>query len=308
MQNRNMNLVVSLIVSIFAIFFILPVISYGKITYPEPTTKFYVNDFANVLDEETENLIAQNGYALEEKTEVQLVLVTVNFTDGIPISEYTADLFNEWKLGSVEKNDGFLILLSIGDEDYWAVQGKGLEASLTSGEISQILFDYLEEDFDKENYNEGAAKIYMAFASRLGGNLINDRSLNDRGLNPEPIKGTADISPKTNFPIQTSVPTKVLKPIFLGISFLKIPSVFFFLFIILIFRRKRYYRRRFRIPFFPFGLPFINKRFWHGGGSNRSGTTRGSGAGRSTFSSNKTFVNRGGKGGFTRGGGAGRRK
>ncbi|HOJ10189.1 MAG TPA: TPM domain-containing protein, partial [Clostridiales bacterium] len=161
-----------IIIFSFLLVILFPSVGFGKVTYPEPSTKFYVNDYANVIDEEAENLMVQNGNALEERTGAQIVLVTVNFTDGISIDEYAAELFNKWKLGSAEKNNGLLILLSIGDEDYWTVQGKGLEATLTSGDIGQILDDYLEPDFAVADYSEGAVKVYEAFIKELGGSWV----------------------------------------------------------------------------------------------------------------------------------------
>ena len=160
------------IIYLLCLLVVFPAIAFGKANFPEPTSNFYVNDYANVIDEEVEKLIVINGSALDDKTGAQVVIVTVDFTDGIPIHEYAADLFNEWKLGSAEKNNGLLILMSIGDEDYWAVQGKGLEDTLTSGEISQLLYEYLEPDFASENYSRGAARIYEAFIKRLGGSWI----------------------------------------------------------------------------------------------------------------------------------------
>lgn len=139
----------------------------------EPTKEFYVNDYADVISAEVEDEIIDLGYQLEEQTGAQIALVTVDFTNGDSLETYAMELFNTWGIGSAEKNDGLLILLSIGDDDYWVTQGEGLEDTLTSGKISSILQKYLEPDFAAKDYSAGAKKTYEAFAKRLNSQLGN---------------------------------------------------------------------------------------------------------------------------------------
>ena len=139
----------------------------------EPSSVFYVNDFADVISEDVENEIIEYGRKLEEQTGTQVVLVTIDFTNGESMENYSMDLFNKWKIGSEEKNNGLLILLSVGDDDYWAMQGSGLEDTLSSGKISSILNEYLEPDFAAKDYSTGAEKVYGAFIQELGGRWKN---------------------------------------------------------------------------------------------------------------------------------------
>ncbi|MGL6220282.1 MAG: TPM domain-containing protein, partial [Lacrimispora sphenoides] len=139
----------------------------------EPSSGFYVNDFADVISEDVENEIIEYGSRLEEQTGAQVVLVTIDFTNGDSMENYSMDLFNKWKIGSEEKNNGLLILLSVGDDDYWAMQGSGLEDTLSSGKISSILNEYLEPDFAAKDYSTGAEKVYGAFIQELGGRWKN---------------------------------------------------------------------------------------------------------------------------------------
>ncbi|HHV95704.1 MAG TPA: hypothetical protein GXX37_04400 [Clostridiaceae bacterium] len=240
-----------------------PLVAYGKVKFPEPTSKFYVNDYAGVIDEEVEDLIVVNGRALDAKTGAQIVLVTVNFTDGIPIYDYAADLFNEWKLGSAEKNNGLLILMSIGDEDYWAVQGAGLETTLTDGEISQMLYDYLEPDFAAENYSEGAAKIYEAFIKRLGGNWTNElgsKNNADRSYNSNNSRNGFNANGYSNNGWYYSFDFRFIPSVIFSIPyfFSRFFRFLFFpvLFLFIIFSHRRRYYRRFGVPFNPF------RRLW----------------------------------------------
>lgn len=148
---------------------------------PQPTDMFYVNDYANVIDAEAEEEMVRYGNQLYEASGAQVVLVTVDFTDGIALEDYAYDLFNAWGIGSADKNNGVLILMSIGDDDYWTMQGEGLEDTLTSGEISGILQEHLEPDFAAKEYSVGAEKVYGAFIERLGGEWKTDAETSQEG-------------------------------------------------------------------------------------------------------------------------------
>lgn len=125
-------------------------------------TDVYVGDYANVLSEETEQYMIQQNQGLEQATGAQLVVVTVDFLDGLDIAEYAYQIFNEWGIGDSEKNNGLLLLLAIGEDNYWAVQGKGLEGILSSGELGDYLYNYLEPDFAAKNYDAGVRKVFDA--------------------------------------------------------------------------------------------------------------------------------------------------
>ncbi|MCL6604915.1 MAG: TPM domain-containing protein [Paenibacillus sp.] len=167
-MNSRITRIVTLI---FTLLLSVMIPSYGMAqnAIPKHTGSFYVNDFANVMDQKTENYLVNYGIRLHKDSGAQVVLVTVNSTDGTPIKEYATELFNSWGVGSAEKNNGLLLLLSIQDDDYWAVQGKGIENSLSNDKISNILSQFLEPDFAAKNYNSGARKTYGAFIQSLGG-------------------------------------------------------------------------------------------------------------------------------------------
>ena len=94
------------------------------VTLPDAPTG-YVYDGANVLSSSTESYIERTGSALAEACGAEVVVATVDFTDGEDIADYAYDLFNKWGIGDKKANNGLLILLSIGAEDYYAEPGVG---------------------------------------------------------------------------------------------------------------------------------------------------------------------------------------
>lgn len=87
-------------------------------------------------------------------------MATVDFTDGEDIADYAYDLFNKWGIGDKKANNGLLILLSIGAEDYYAEPGVGLTDVFTGGVLDAMLYDYLEDDFAAKEYDSGVKKVY----------------------------------------------------------------------------------------------------------------------------------------------------
>ena len=127
---------------------------------PEPSDSFYVLDEADVLHSDTESYIVSQNDALFDLCGAQLVVACVKTTGTLDIKDYAQAMFNKWNIGSSEKNNGILLLLSIGEDDYWIMQGKGLEELLPSGTLKLMLNSYLEPDFARGNYDAGVRLIF----------------------------------------------------------------------------------------------------------------------------------------------------
>ena len=104
-------------------------------------------------------LVAELCRMLTERG-AEVVVATVDFTDGEDIADYAYDLFNKWGIGDKKANNGLLILLSVGAEDYYAEPGVGLTDVFTGGVLDAMLYDYLEDDFAAKDYDSGVKKVY----------------------------------------------------------------------------------------------------------------------------------------------------
>ena len=54
----------------------------------KPTNDFYVNDYANILDDDVEQYIMQRSVDLEKQTDAQIVVVTVKNLEGMSLEDY----------------------------------------------------------------------------------------------------------------------------------------------------------------------------------------------------------------------------
>lgn len=133
----------------------------------KPTTNFYVNDYANVLTEETEEYIMKTNIELNNKTKVQIVVVTVKTLDGESIEEYATKLFREFEIGDKEKNNGVLLLCSIGDRLFRIEVGYGLEGILPDGKTGRIQDQYIIPYLKNNNYDEGIKNGFSAILEEV---------------------------------------------------------------------------------------------------------------------------------------------
>lgn len=163
LANRHVLRSASAIIPVLIILLMmsLPVLSsaaYGSVI--SQSDSFYVADEADVISSDTEKYIIEKNAELENLCGGQIVVVTVDFLDGMDIEDYAYKLFKEWEIGDEDRENGVLLLLAIGEENYWCTQGKGLEGALTSGDIDDILWNYLEDDFAAGDYDSGVRSVF----------------------------------------------------------------------------------------------------------------------------------------------------
>ena len=124
---------------------------------PDSTDEF-VNDYARVISDDTYDYIASKNSELDNGAEI--LVVTTEYITSDNLEEFSYELFNQWKIGSDESDNGVLIVLVTKEEKYWVTVGQGLERELSSAVLSDILDQYMEEDFDKGNYDKAIRKTF----------------------------------------------------------------------------------------------------------------------------------------------------
>lgn len=135
------------------------------ISFTEPTDEFFVNDFVNIIDENDESEIMKIGVDLYEQTTAQIVVVTIDSLDGYDVDEYALELGRAWGVGSEEKDNGVVILLSLSDRQISIQVGYGLEGCLNDGKVGRILDNYAIPHLSNNDYSTGLVEAYKAVAS-----------------------------------------------------------------------------------------------------------------------------------------------
>lgn len=130
----------------------------------------YALDKSGVLSSETENHIARYNQYLAESCGAQICVVTIPTMDYVgydDIENYAYDLINAWGIGDKDEENGVLLLLVTDDELCRCLQGEGLEDTLSSSAISDILTENMQDDFYAGEFDSGTKKTFDALYRRL---------------------------------------------------------------------------------------------------------------------------------------------
>ena len=129
----------------------------------DQSESFYVADYSNVLSNDTEQMIINYNGSLEQQCQgAQIVVVTVDYLDGMYSDEYAYQLFNDWGVGSADYNNGMLLLLAIQENKAWLAYGLGLSSLIDSDQVDSLLDKYFWKDFDRGNYDEAVTSLFNA--------------------------------------------------------------------------------------------------------------------------------------------------
>ncbi len=130
----------------------------------EPGTgdDFYVQDNANVLSSQTEELIVNYNAVLEEQCdEAQIVVVTVSYLDE-DTQIASLQLLNDWGVGSQDEANGMLLLLVANEKRGWLSTGNGIDGVFTDDTAAEYLDEYFWDDIDSGEYDEGVQSLVDA--------------------------------------------------------------------------------------------------------------------------------------------------
>ena len=133
----------------------------------DATDKFYINDYANILSEDTEKYILEHSASLAEKTKAQIVVVTVKNLEGKDLESYATELFRKFKIGDKERNNGLLLLLALEEREFRVEVGYGLEGLLPDGLTGRYQDEYIIPYLKEDKWDEGIKNGYNAFYSQI---------------------------------------------------------------------------------------------------------------------------------------------
>lgn len=134
---------------------------------PKRPENQYVLDSADVLSSAVEKHIISGNERLFREYGAEVVVVTVDFLDGEAIDDYAVSLFDDWGIGSRERNNGILLVMAVGEDNYYALSGSGIDDYFDGAMFRALLDDYLEDDFAAGDYGAGAKSFFDAAAAEL---------------------------------------------------------------------------------------------------------------------------------------------
>ena len=128
----------------------------------------YVYDHAGVLTAATKDHIDAVNESLFAQTGAQIMIVTVDSTNGVDIVDYATKLGNQYGVGSAERDNGIVIVLALDDYtpsgllgDYGVSGGDGLYRY--GEELTNLLYDTMEAQFAAGDYDGAVRTTFDAY-------------------------------------------------------------------------------------------------------------------------------------------------
>lgn len=123
-----------------------------------------VNDYAGVIPSAAVLQNIEEHYAaFERDTGHQAVAVLIKTLEGEPIDDVANRLFEKWKLGNKERNDGLLLLIATDDHKARIEVGYGLEDKVPDALAKRVIAEDLTPFFKQKQF----ATALLVFENRM---------------------------------------------------------------------------------------------------------------------------------------------
>lgn len=114
-----------------------------------------VNDFASILSPQAKTLLESQLTELSNQTTIQVAVVTVPTLGDEYLENYAVKLFEEWKIGDKDRDNGVLFLVAIAERKVRIEVGYGLEPVLTDAQSNGIIQKTVIPEFKMGNMEKG---------------------------------------------------------------------------------------------------------------------------------------------------------
>ncbi len=136
---------------------------------PQPTNPpQLVSDYVGLLSPAERQNLEQLLIDFDDSTSNQIAIVIISSLEGYPIEEYSNKLLRAWGIGTKDKNNGILILVSDKDRKVRIEVGYGLEGAIPDITANEIINNDIKPNFKQKEYYKGLALAVqnLAFAAK----------------------------------------------------------------------------------------------------------------------------------------------
>lgn len=116
----------------------------------------FVNDFTHTFTKEQRKSLENYLLDYKNKTSNEIAVVTIDsISPYVDIKDFGTDLGNFWGIGTKEKNNGLLIVLSMNERNIGISTGKETEKVLSDEFLKKIIDAEIIPLFKQEKFYEG---------------------------------------------------------------------------------------------------------------------------------------------------------
>lgn len=137
----------------------------------------HVSNPDNILTDSTEKFINRTLNSIVKKADV--LVVAVNSIGDEDTQEFRNQLFNYWKIGDAEKDNGLLMLFVEDQHKMEFETGYGLEGVLTDADCFAIYNQFMKPYFKEGEYDKGMYVGVTKIANKLGAEIEDTEPYDD---------------------------------------------------------------------------------------------------------------------------------
>lgn len=172
-QHRRLSLN-KVIICLFSVF-----LTFYTYSIEVPQLHNFVNDYADMIDSKTEQIINSTLKSLEDTDSTQIYILTIPSLEGGDIESFSLKTAEKWGIGQKDKDNGLLFVVSMNDRKMRIEVGYGLEGVITDLLAGRIIDNIAAPAFKTGDYNSGFLSVTDALVSAAKGEYKNDRSLSN---------------------------------------------------------------------------------------------------------------------------------
>jgi uncharacterized protein len=162
-----------------------------EVPNPRQINNGWVTDSANILSNSTENQLNQIISQLESENGTEIAVVTVPETSPSPSpKEFATELFNYWEIGKADRDNGILLLISVGDRRTEIETGYGMESILPDAKVGNIIDTQITPQFKQNHFDEGTlagTKALITAVETSANQELTSTEISSEQLTPEEL-------------------------------------------------------------------------------------------------------------------------
>lgn len=139
-------------------------------TFPVKAPGMMVTDAANIISLDKKVAIEQLVRNYEQKTSIEIAVVTVRSLEGLAVEDYAQELGTKWGVGKRGRDNGVLLLLAVAERKIRIHTGYGIEPDLTDAAAGRIIKEKIAPLLKKgsEDWGAGLAAGVQGIIAGLG--------------------------------------------------------------------------------------------------------------------------------------------
>lgn len=158
------------------LFFILGIIvnALANGTPIPPIQGSHIIDQAKILDATTIDILERTIQAHEDSTSNQIMVLTIPNLIDETIEQYAVRAYSEYRLGTEDRDNGVLLIVSYEDRKIRIEVGYGLEGALNDAMCGRIIRNDISPEFKQGDYNKGVLNGVHSIISAIQGEYTAD--------------------------------------------------------------------------------------------------------------------------------------